>query len=97
MVISYYFKHVLPPDWEPSEETMQLFKQKGFEITLKESDLNGSFRFVAKNVLKPAECQKLFNLSQAFGELGSGYNGQPSPHTDHEDFRGLTAGNAAKV
>uniref|UniRef100_A0A914V5U5 Uncharacterized protein n=1 Tax=Plectus sambesii TaxID=2011161 RepID=A0A914V5U5_9BILA len=47
-------------------------------------------------VLTRAECDALLQL-ETLAELGDGYNGQASPHTDHETFRGLSIGRVATL
>jgi len=76
--------------------------QKGSQLTAFEGFTDvGEYRVLADGLLTQAQCDKLITLVNHGGTRGSGYSGHEgsstSPFTVHEQFSGLTPGEAANL
>ncbi|KAA0185986.1 hypothetical protein HAZT_HAZT005329 [Hyalella azteca] len=77
-------------DIEASEGRMLRDKQPTAAVTLGPAALNGSRRYVVDGLISDIKCKILSALVHVAGERGDGYHRNVNPHTEAEEFFGLT-------
>ncbi|XP_071955524.1 prolyl 3-hydroxylase 1-like isoform X2 [Antedon mediterranea] len=62
---------------------------QGLKIVENGASLKGENRVVADSLTTVDECQMLMDLAQGHAYPGDGYEGNPHPHTENENFKGI--------
>ncbi|XP_039250606.2 prolyl 3-hydroxylase 2-like [Styela clava] len=70
---------------------------EGTTLLANSTQLKGRERFAVDNMASEKECISLIDLELSFGDVGDGYSGKSSPHTEHEIFEGVTLIKAANL
>ncbi|CAL4059374.1 unnamed protein product, partial [Meganyctiphanes norvegica] len=77
-----------------NDDSEELDDEMGVELIMADKELGGRNRMVTDGFLTKMKCQVLMELTKLAAVDGDGYNKYVSPHTNAEEFKGVTLGRA---
>ncbi|KAL5007447.1 hypothetical protein ScPMuIL_016253 [Solemya velum] len=78
-------------------QMLKHFDNEGLKLSMNETDLLGKDRFVVDGMANEDQCRMLMELAKMGAIIGDGYDGDQSPHSDHELYMGLSVHGASKL